>query len=154
MRNCLLADLNPHQRELLAAAEAVLARSYSPYSGLRVGAALRCGDGAIVAGTNMENASYGLSQCAERVALASANSQGRVDIRALAVTATGAGLAPDGILSPCGACRQVIAEAAQRSGADIEILLASPDQSRVVLTTARELLPLAMGADGFGSRPA
>ena len=88
MRNCTISDLTPSQLALVEAAVAVLPRAYSPYSGLRVGAALRCGDGAIVAGTNLENASYGLSICAERVALASANSQGCVNIHALAVTAS------------------------------------------------------------------
>jgi cytidine deaminase len=81
--------------------------SYSPYSGFRVGAALRLSNGEIVTGTNVENGSYGLSICAERSALARAVSEYGPEIRIVAVAVTNLNNAPS---PPCGACRQVLAE--------------------------------------------
>ena len=81
--------------------------SYSPYSGFRVGAALRLNNGEIVTGTNVENGSYGLSLCAERAALARAVSEFGPEIRIVAVAVTNLNNAPS---PPCGACRQVLSE--------------------------------------------
>lgn len=81
--------------------------SYSPYSGFRVGAALRLSNGEIVTGTNVENGSYGLSLCAERSALVRAVSQFGPEIRIVAIAVTNLNKAPS---PPCGACRQVLAE--------------------------------------------
>ena len=91
---------------LRAAAVAAASNSYSPYSRFRVGAALRCADGTIVSGTNVENRSYGLTICAERSAIAAAISAGHREFTAIAV------YSPDAPtpLPPCGACRQVISE--------------------------------------------
>jgi cytidine deaminase len=88
-----------------AAAEAAV-RSYSPYSKFRVGAALLCGDGSIVVGTNVENRSFGLTICAERSAIVAAISSGKRDFKELAIAT------PDSTypVSPCGACRQVLSE--------------------------------------------
>lgn len=94
------------KERLLRAAEQAAAASYSPYSRFRVGAALLCSDGTVVAGTNVENRSYGLTTCAERSAVFSAISQGRRAFTAIAV------YAPDSTepVPPCGACRQVLSE--------------------------------------------
>jgi cytidine deaminase len=96
-------------RELLAAARAAAARAYAPYSGYRVGAALRTASGEIVAGCNVENASFGLSICAERSAVFAAVGRGLASpaarIRAICVHAPSAPTP-----WPCGACRQVLAE--------------------------------------------
>ncbi len=91
---------------LVAAARDAAGASYSPYSRFRVGAALLCGDGTIVKGTNVENRSYGLTICAERSAVATAVTAGRVAFLAVAIYAPDS----DYPLSPCGACRQVISE--------------------------------------------
>jgi len=90
---------------LVTAAWLTRERAYAPYSGFAVGAALLAGDGRVFAGCNVENLSYGLTQCAERVAIATAIAAGCRDFLALAVVADT--MEP---ISPCGACRQVMAE--------------------------------------------
>ncbi len=95
-------------QRLIAYAREVALRAYAPYSRFRVGAALEDASGSIHAGCNVENASYGLSVCAERNAIFSAIAAGgRRPFRALAVACIDAA---EGGCSPCGACRQVIAE--------------------------------------------
>jgi cytidine deaminase len=81
-------------------------KAYAPYSRFRVGAALQMGDGTVISGANVENRSFGLSNCAERSAIFTAISQGKKDIRGIAIAG------PDAWepLPPCGACRQVISE--------------------------------------------
>jgi cytidine deaminase len=90
---------------LVQAALAAREKAYAPYSGFRVGAALLTGTGRIYDGCNIENSSYGLSCCAERVALFKAVSEGDRDFLALAVASGSGDHCP-----PCGACRQVLAE--------------------------------------------
>ena len=91
---------------LVTAARAAAARAYAPYSKYRVGAALLAADGTVFTGCNVENASYGLTNCAERTALFKAVSEGRRRFRALAIVG-GTARAP---ALPCGACRQALAE--------------------------------------------
>jgi cytidine deaminase len=104
------------RRKLLAAARAVRRRAHAPYSRFRVGAAVLDERGRIHAGCNVENASYGLTVCAERNAIAAAVAAGAKRIGAVAVVA-------DPAVTPCGACRQVIAELGAPT---TEILLARP----------------------------
>jgi homotetrameric cytidine deaminase len=92
---------------LLDQARQAALQSYAPYSGFRVGAALRLTGGEIVTGTNVENVSYGLTICAERSALVRAVSQFGADIRIEAVAIANLNDAPS---PPCGACRQVLGE--------------------------------------------
>jgi cytidine deaminase len=91
--------------DLLAAAQAASRQAYAPYSGLRVGAALEGGGGDCYAGCNVENSSFGLTICAERVALFGAIAGGEREIEKLVLFT-----ADSGPLSPCGACRQVFME--------------------------------------------
>ena len=100
-------NLDPALEDLLAQARQAALNSYSPYSGFRVGAALRITNGAIVTGTNVENVSYGLTICAERSALVTAVSQFGPDIRIDAVAVANLN---DAASPPCGACRQMLSE--------------------------------------------
>jgi len=97
--------LTREEQELLDAAKAASQNAYVPYSGYRVGAALRCKDGSMVTGCNVENASYSLTLCAERTAIFKAISDGKRDFIAIAVYVDS-----DKVFPPCGACRQVIYE--------------------------------------------
>ncbi|MEW6173476.1 MAG: cytidine deaminase [Bacillota bacterium] len=95
----------PSDAELISMALAAREGAYAPYSGIRVGAALRARDGAVFTGANVENSSYGLTICAERVAAAKAVTAGHRDFAALAVAWN-----REGFCRPCGACRQVLIE--------------------------------------------
>ena len=94
--------IDPTLAELLASAEQAAQHSYSPYSGFRVGAALRLATGEIVTGTNVENVSYGLTICAERAALVRAVAQFGPAVRIAAVAVANLNNSPS---PPCGACR-------------------------------------------------
>jgi cytidine deaminase len=96
----------PDARALIAQAREAARFSYSPYSGFPVGAALLCADGTVVLGTNVENRSYGLANCAERSALFAAVSRGKKEFTAIAVACPRS----DVPVSPCGACRQALSE--------------------------------------------
>jgi cytidine deaminase len=101
-------DLSPAvQSRLLQSAKKVLKKAYAPYSKFRVGAAILLSNGRIFSGCNVENASYGMSNCAERTAIFSAVAQlgPKIEIRAVSVVTD-----RDTACSPCGACRQVIYE--------------------------------------------
>jgi cytidine deaminase len=125
--------------DLIAAARAAAAHSYSPYSSFAVGAALLFDDGALVTGTNIENASYGLALCAETVAVAKAMDAGvRGGLAKVAVTGPGIDA-----ITPCGRCRQVLNELAQLGGTDPDVLCVGPDEVKSVRLSA--LLPHAFG---------
>lgn len=127
------------ERELIEAARTAALNAYAPYSTFPVGAALRFADGAVVTGCNVENASYGLSLCAEAVAVAKAMEEGRRG-GLVAVAVTGPGTAP---IAPCGRCRQVLSELASLGGTDPDVLCAGRDSLRRMKLS--ELLPAAFG---------
>lgn len=120
-------------REMVDLALAARAGAYAPYSGFAVGAALLTDDGTVYTGFNIENASYGLSMCAERVALFKAVSAGRRRFSALAVACGG-----EDYCRPCGACRQVLAEFAP----ELRVLMANERGDFKEMRLA-ELLPEA-----------
>jgi cytidine deaminase len=124
----------PSSQALLAAARAVRRNAHAPYSRFLVGAAVADERGRIHVGCNVENASYGLTVCAERNAVAAAVAAGARRIAAAAVVT---GARPPA--SPCGACRQVLAELAD---SDAPVLLAGPAGAAVTTTTVGALLPL------------
>ena len=119
--------------ELFACAEQAMHRAYSPYSNFSVGAAVRCADGTLFGGCNIENASYGATICAERSALAAAVSAGKRDFTDIAIISSGAELS-----YPCGICLQVISELAPQ--ASIHLFKKGGDEKTLA---AKEVLPLA-----------
>lgn len=123
------------------AAREVLATAYSPYSGVRVGAALRT-DSGVVTASNVENAAYGSTICAERMAVGRANANGERSYEALAITADGTALPPTQVVTPCGACRQVLYEMGHATGTETRILMGTPGTDRVTIAWLAELLPL------------
>ena len=125
--------------ELLKLAEEASEMAYAPYSGFQVGAALECEDGTIVRGCNVENASYGLTVCAERIALFKAVSEGRRKISKIAITGRDKDQMFRACCPPCGACRQVLAEFA---GPDFRVVLGTSGGTHREYTL-RELLPLS-----------
>jgi len=141
--------------DLIAAAKAATANAHAPYSRFGVGAALLLDDGRVVTGTNFENASYGLTLCAETVALARANCEGDLR-RVVEVAVIGGALQADGSIAggdaiyPCGRCRQMIHEAASLGGRDIIVHCSSADGAVVESHPMSDLLPHAFGPGDLG----
>ncbi|MGQ0600621.1 MAG: cytidine deaminase [Anaerolineales bacterium] len=135
-----MSDFDP----LDLAARALEARqwSYSPYSHYRVGAALLAASGKIYDGCNIENAAYPVSLCAERVAVFKAVSEGEREFTAIAVATENGG-------SPCGSCRQVMAEFAL----DMPVFIVNGRGEVTQRTTVRELLPDAFTPEKLGVKP-
>jgi len=108
-------------------------RAHAPYSNYKVGAVLLCADGTVFKGCNIENASFGLTNCAERTAIFSAIASGKKDFAAIAIAASG-----EPAPFPCGACRQVLAEFCEP---EFPIHIANEDGYETI--TLGELLPHA-----------
>lgn len=132
-----MTDNTTLYKSLMEAASAARQYAYSPYSGYRVGAALLGKSGKIYTGCNVENAGYTPTNCAERTAIFKAISEGEREFSAIAV-AGGAGDSIDPACTPCGVCRQVLAEFCTPT---IPVILGAPDRLRVL--TLGELLPFA-----------
>ncbi|HSJ55212.1 MAG TPA: cytidine deaminase [Anaerolineae bacterium] len=128
-------------RELVSLAAKAREKAYAPYSGFPVGAALLGRSGRVYTGCNVENASYPLTTCAERTALAKAVSEGERSFEAIAVvTNTGA--------TPCGACRQILREFGGPEG-ELRVLVADTE-GHVRAFTIDELLPAGFTPDQLG----
>jgi len=121
--------------KLVKEAEKVRKKAYTPYSKFKVGAAVLSADGKIFTGCNIENASFGMSVCAERVAIFKAISEGSTEFEAIAVIGD-----TDKPCSPCGACRQVISEFSENI-----LLIMANLKGDVKIKKIRELLPEAFG---------
>lgn len=129
---------------MIELARRALANAHAPYSRFRVGACVRTASGRLHAGANVENASYGLTLCAESAAIAAMVTAGDREIVEAVIVTEGAELCP-----PCGRCRQQLAEFAP---AQARVHLCGPEGVRLS-TTLGELLPLAFGPDAFGAPP-
>jgi cytidine deaminase len=140
---------------LIDAAREAARHAHAPYSRFAVGAALLMTDGSIVTGANVENASYGLSLCAETVAVATASAAGRLR-EVVAVGVIGGAMDADGLatgtvpVSPCGRCRQVLNEAAQLGGRDLPVHCGAAQGDAVRSYRLSELLPDAFGPADLG----
>lgn len=144
-----MSGIAPSARDaLVAAARTAAGTAYAPYSGFHVGAALLFDDGAVVTGANLENASYGLSLCAETVACAIASHAGRRGgLVAVAVVGGAHGVAGAPV-TPCGRCRQVLHELAALGGTDPLVLAVGAHE--VVEMRLSALLPHAFGPSHLG----
>ncbi|MEZ4908075.1 MAG: cytidine deaminase [Saprospiraceae bacterium] len=145
-----IEDLNETDQAMFKLAFEKMNEAYAPYSNFHVGAALLLDDGNIIGGSNQENASYGLSMCAERVALfnAGANYPDKKVKKIVVVTKNYDNAVEnrpenDIILAPCGACRQVILEYETRYQNDIEIMLIDSKGKVISFESVKNLLPFA-----------
>ncbi|MDT8861781.1 cytidine deaminase [Alkalihalobacillus sp. MEB130] len=127
-----------NKEELIVEAKRAREKAYVPYSHFPVGAALLMGNGEVYRGANIENASFGLTNCAERTALFKAYSDGNCDVKMIAVVA-----GTDRPVSPCGACRQVMAELCSK---DTPVILTNL-KGDITEMTVEELLPGAFTAE-------
>ena len=145
--------LDPPDAQLLEAASVATGDAYAPYSGFRVGAAVRLSNGKIVTGSNQENASFPAGICAERVALSAVSSVAPgIAITDLALTCVNEKGESSRPISPCGICRQSLAEYEQRFGQNIRLILGGSTGEIFILAKATDLLPFAFSSQELKSR--
>ena len=136
-------ELKRNDAELLTQARAVTKQAYAPYSNFKVGAAALLGDGTIVTGTNQENASYPVGICAERVLLSAVASQfANAGIITMAISYDNLNSESNHPISPCGICRQSLAEYEERTHQHIRIIMSGLKGEVYVIKKANQLLPL------------
>ncbi len=139
-------DLEDRDVAMIKEAYSICEQAYAPYSKFKVGAIVLLEDGSIVRGNNQENMAYPSGLCAERVALffAGANFP-NLKVEALYIVAKGELLNSSSLLSPCGACRQVMVETEMRQKSDYKVFLVSENKKVIVFSSAKDLLPMAFG---------
>lgn len=121
-------------------------KAYAPYSKFKVGAALLLEDGQIIQGNNQENIAYPSGLCAERVALFHAGAQfPRIAVDLICIVAKGDLMPISQLLSPCGACRQVMLESENRQNKPIRIILVNQDNRTMCIDSVQNLLPFGFG---------
>lgn len=148
-----IEELSAHDADLLRQAIAVTDLAYAPYSSFNVGAVARMANGAIVKGTNQENASYPVGICAERVLLGNAAMQHPgVAIESMAISYRSQKRSSDKPVSPCGMCRQALVEFENRTGAPIRLILSGETGPVMLIDNAHFLLPFAFNAKELGIR--
>jgi len=144
------AELEEEDRQLLSMAGEATKSAYAPYSHFHVGAAVLLENGKVVRGSNQENAAYPSGLCAERVALFSAGSQyPDVKIKKIAVTAFLEGSEVPHPVSPCGDCRQVMAEYEHRYGTDIRLIMVSEGGKILLSDNVKTILPFMFNSDNL-----
>lgn len=135
-------DLIKKEAELLKSAKSILKNAYAEYSGFSVGAAVLLANGKVITGNNQENAAYPSGLCAERVAIFYANAQyPGVEIKAIAIAVKSKKTIIKEPLSPCGACRQVIAEYENQTKKPIRIIMSGEKGAIYVAKSIESLLP-------------
>ena len=137
-----LTDLDIQYQELINNAKEALKNAYAPYSGFLVGASILLENGEMVNGSNQENVAYPSGLCAERVAMfyVGAKFPG-VRIKAIAVSVSSKDFDISDVVSPCGACRQVMAEYEDNQGKSIKVILHSPNDQVLIVDQVQDLLP-------------
>lgn len=143
----LLDECSETEKKLIDAAKRATQSAYVPYSDFRVGAAVLLENGKIISGNNQENAAYPSGLCAERTAVFFANANyPDQKITALAIAAYHKGRFTREVITPCGACRQVLLEVENRYGAPMKILMYS-EEGIFVAKSIKDILPLSFGND-------
>lgn len=141
-------DLDEPDRLLLIEAEKAMQFAYSPYSGFSVGAALELANGMIITGNNQENAAYPSGLCAERVAMFAAASQyPGIPFNAIAITASSDKFIVDYPVSPCGSCRQVMAEYENSRKNPIKVIMKGETGKVIIFEKSNDLLPFVFNTD-------
>ena len=144
------SELSLEDQQLVDNAKAAFATAYAPYSGFLVGATILLENGEIISGNNQENVAYPSGLCAERVAIFYAGSQfPDVKMKTIAITAIFKKFEIKDVISPCGSCRQAIAEYEVKQEENIRILLHHPDNSVLILNSISDLLPFMFKSKGL-----
>ena len=137
-----LSELDTQDKALIANAKAAFTTAYAPYSGFLVGASILLDNGEIVNGSNQENVAYPSGLCAERVAMFYAGAKfPDAKIKAIAVSVISKTFKVTDVISPCGACRQVMAEYEDKQAQPIKVILHSPTDDVLIANTVQDLLP-------------
>ena len=141
-------DLSSEDRLLIDAARKVTEKAYAPYSNFQVGAVAKLKNGETISGTNQENASYPVGICAERVLLASAAMlHTNIPVETMAIAYHNLNGESDHPVSPCGMCRQYIAEYETRMKQPIRLILSGMNGKVFIVEKAGQLLPLSFGGE-------
>ena len=137
-----LSELDIKDQELIANAKQAFVSAYAPYSGFLVGASILLNDGQVINGSNQENVAYPSGLCAERVAMFYVGSKfPDIKIRTIAVSVFSKSFEVTDVISPCGACRQVMAEYEEKQGQPIKVILHSPNDQVLIANKVQDLLP-------------
>ena len=137
-----LSELDTKDKELIANAKAAFTTAYAPYSGFLVGASILLDNSEIVNGSNQENVAYPSGLCAERVAMFYAGAKfPDAKIKAIAVSVISKTFKVTDVISPCGACRQVMAEYEDKQAQPIKVILHAPNDDVLIANTVQDLLP-------------
>jgi len=137
-----LSELDIEDQKLVANAKEAFVSAYAPYSGFLVGASILLNDGQVINGSNQENVAYPSGLCAERVAMFYVGSKfPDIKIRTIAVSVFSKSFEVTDVISPCGACRQVMAEYEEKQGQPIKVILHSPNDQVLIANQVQDLLP-------------
>jgi cytidine deaminase len=137
-----LSELSEQEQQLVANAKTALKTAYAPYSGFLVGASVLLENGEIINGSNQENVAYPSGLCAERVALFYAGARyPDIKVKTIAVSVLSKNFEVNDVISPCGACRQVMAEYEDKQEQSIKVILHSPTDEVLIANTVEDLLP-------------
>ena len=137
-----ISDLSEQEQQLVSNAKSAFKTAYAPYSGFLVGASVLLENGEIINGSNQENVAYPSGLCAERVALFYAGARyPDIKVKTIAVSVLSKNFEVNDVISPCGACRQVMAEYEDKQEQSIKIILHSPTDEVLIANTVEDLLP-------------
>ena len=137
-----LSELSAEEQQLVSNAKSALKTAYAPYSGFSVGASVLLENGEVINGSNQENVAYPSGLCAERVALFYAGAKyPNIKINTIAVSVLSKNFEVTDVISPCGACRQVMAEYEDKQDKAIKVILHSPTDEVLIANTVEDLLP-------------